>query len=209
MAQHMREDVNVNVDDAAADIESAAAAVDAVADMIGGDGDINGDTVSDASNDAVNDADAAEMPETPPVSDTCAGGEQQQEASGVGSEPHTDNDSSVYDAQGRTDARKVIESGMREVEGIFDQYSDDIEFAKKKALDAFADIKQRSMAQLNRLGVITEDGKLTDKYKGYANKALDVADDALGAVDGALETLQKKVREKKSDGTGDVPPDAS
>ena len=209
MAQHMREDVNVNVDDAAADIESAAAAVDAVADMIGGDGDINGDTVSDASNDAVNDADAAEMPETPPVSDTCAGGEQQQEASCVGNEPHTDSDSSVYDAQGRTDARKVIESGMREVEGIFDQYSDDIEFAKKKALDAFADIKQRSMAQLNRLGVITEDGKLTDKYKGYANKALDVADDALGAVDGALETLQKKVREKKSDGTGDVPPDAS
>lgn len=209
MAQHMRADVNVNVDDAAADIESAAAAVDAVADMIGGDGDINGDTVSDASNDAVNDADAAEMPETPPVSDTCAGGEQQQEASGVGSEPHTDSDSSVYDAQGRTDARKVIESGMREVENIFDQYSDDIEFAKNKALDAFADIKQRSMAQLNRFGLITEDGKLTDKYKGYANKALDVADDALGAVDGALETLQKKVREKKSDGTGDVPSDAS
>lgn len=209
MAQHMREDVNINVDDAAADIESAAAAVDAVADMIGGDGDINGDTVSDASNDAANDADAAEMPETPPVSDTCAGGEQQQEASGVGSELHTDSDSSVYDAQGRTDARKVIESGMREVDGIFDQYSDDIEFAKKKALDAFADIKQRSMAQLNRLGVLTDDGKLTDKYKGYANKALDVADDALGVVDGALETLQKKVREKKSDGTDTTPPSAS
>ena len=209
MAKHMRENVNVNVDDAAADIESAAAAVDAVADMIGGDGDINGDTVSDVSNDAVNDADAAEMPETPPVSDTCAGGEQQQEASGVGSELHTDSDSSVYDAQGRTDARKVIESGMREVEGIFDQYSDDIEFAKRKALDAFADIKQRSVAQLNRLGVLTDDGKLTDKYKGYANKALDVADDALGAVDGALETLQKKVREKKSDGAGDAPYDAS
>lgn len=196
MAEHMRMDIDMV--DAAADVNDAAAAVDAVSDMLGDDGDVN--AASESGSEDV-------MPDTPPAADGC--GCDKSEHSVSDGNAKADDDGSVVDEQGRTDARKVIESGMREVEGIFDQYSDDIEFAKRKALDAFADIKQRSVAQLNRLGVLTDDGKLTDKYKGYANKALDVADDALGAVDGALETLQKKVREKKSDGAGDVPSDVS
>ena len=197
MAEHMRMDIDMV--DAAANVNDAAAAVDAVSDMLGDDGDVN--AASESGSEDV-------MPDnTPPVADCC--GCDKSKHSAPDDNAKSDDDGSVVDDQGRTDARKVIESGMREVDGIFEQYSDDIEFAKKKALDAFADIKQRSVTQLNRLGVLTDDGKLTDKYKGYANKALDVADDALGAVDGVLETLQKKVREKKSDGTGDVPPDAS
>lgn len=196
MAEHMR--TNVDMSDADADVDDAAAAVDAVSDMLGDDS--YADSASEIGNDD-------NMPDTPPAADGC--GCDKSEHSVSDDNAKADDDGSVVDEQGRTDARKVIESGMREVEGIFDQYSDDIEFAKRKALDAFAGIKQRSVAQLNRLGVLTDDGKLTDKYKGYANKALDVADDALGAVDGALETLQKKVREKKSDGAGDAPYDAS